>query len=589
MTGRMAWREGLRRMVRLNDRPLALKFGAPVAVLLIAFVLATAISVGMFMHIQENARAISNHEVRTVARLGRVASGFEHADAELSRLLIDQATGARVGDVPSRTAAIQRELARIKADIVAIRPDLTEPQQRQIDKTLAQIDRYAEAVSVVAAMLDVDFAASVAMLAPFRANSNRVMADVDQMVRAGVEDAHFSAARAVSQARWLIVATTLAQVVLGAIGMVVAWRIAKTVAASIMEIAGATRRLAGGDLDFELDAFVRGDELGQIVDALKVFRHQGIKNKELEQQRLEEERRHAEAIAVANGAAREQRLAMIENLSTAFEVKVESMIHTAKVATEHVDQHASELDASIGMANALATELETLASEFVDNMRDAGVATDDLIGAIRRIDQEVEQTSLIATAIRGRAATASQCVSHSDLQAADIERVVDVIDTITKQTKLLAINAAIEAQRSGEHGRGFAVVANEVKDLSVRTDKSTDEVRRQVRSLQDGILRVVNETTGLSVLIEQMEKVATSVSEASGAQAQSTGLISQRIETVHDSVATLSQISTRIRNAANTNARFLMALQSDSDRLQKALNDLTTDARSFTAILRNAD
>ncbi|WP_077066609.1 methyl-accepting chemotaxis protein [Catenovulum maritimum] len=159
----------------------------------------------------------------------------------------------------------------------------------------------------------------------------------------------------------------------------------------------------------------------------------------------------------------------------------------------------------------------------------------------------------------------SQVVEQLNQEASLIGNVLNVIQGIAEQTNLLALNAAIEAARAGEQGRGFAVVADEVRSLASRTQESTEQIKKQIETLQNG---ANNATTNMALLQKEGQAAVELVVKS----AEAFSIMKQELDQVMQmaiQIATAAEEQTSVSNEINER---IIAIRDDADRVSNKTN-----------------
>jgi urea transport system substrate-binding protein len=287
-----------------------------------------------------------------------------------------------------------------------------------------------------------------------------------------------------------------------AVGLVGAALVGAFAEARLARIISSIDRIARGDRYTSLPELVGDGAIQQFAGAAETVRAALIEADTLTVDQL---RRETEARLHHAG-----RLFFTGN----FRRAVEEVVNAFTSAGAHIRRTAAELGESNRHMAQQVTAASEAAAQTAEDVAGVAAAARDVESLVFNSAQQVVEAREATKRTSSELARADATMRTLADAARRIEKVIKLIQAIAGQTSLLALNATIEAARAGESGRGFAVVAAEVKELSRRTAKATEEVSEQIHGIQqavrdtaDAILAVDHSVAAMGGVNENINRI----------------------------------------------------------------------------------
>lgn len=360
--------------------------------------------------------------------------------------------------------------------------------------------------------------------------------EVVGMLYLGVPEAPFTAVKNANRNRFLLIGGLSLTIALG-----VAFQFSRGLTHPLMQMIDVMREVEGGNISREINN-TRGDEIGKIGSSFNAMLA-GLR----------------EMVETLRGTS--QKIAgSVGELFSGVQQSNMAMDEIAQTTSESIAYKAQEIAHASEQGALKGKECENVAREGVSSVRDAVHGMGEIDLAVKDV-----HTSIV----------------ELDKFSNKINMIINTIMGISGQTNLLALNAAIEAARAGEHGRGFAVVADEVRKLAEQSETAAGEVSKLISGIQERIGEAVEKMESVSEIVTRGDQKARSVEQGLDDILQSVSELSDYIDNIAGKAQDQSAAAQEIAASTEEQTAVLEQVNSNVEELNTLAEELQVMTERF--------
>jgi methyl-accepting chemotaxis protein len=359
--------------------------------------------------------------------------------------------------------------------------------------------------------------------------------------------------------------------------LAIAFLLARAIIRPIKAMTATMGRLSRGDMSAEIPGTERKDEIGEMSQAVGVFKDSMV---EAERLRAQQERQKSEAAA--------QRKVDMGLLADQFEQAVGGIVKTVASAATELRASAQSMSSTAEETNKQAQAVASASNEATTSVQTVAAAAEELSLSVDEISRQITQSNDVAAKAVRQAETTNSEVASLATAAQKIGDVVRLIEEIASQTNLLALNATIEAARAGEAGKGFAVVASEVKTLATQTGKATEEISSQIAAVQSATQNSVSAINGIGETIRTISTISGSIAAAVEEQTAATREIARNVQQAAQGTSEVTENIVSVSQAASDTGTAAGQVLGSAEELSHQAELLRGELSRFIEVVRAA-